>query len=314
MAAKKNNKKDETISAEITNTSRGIKTNIDNEEEIEDKAMKDYLENYNGDSNSDLGMIADEAEGIQVVTTYDAEGNVIDAYANSVSDKEDNESEEDEEEIPLSKFIDHTLLKADATPDEIMQLCADAKKYDFAAVCVNSSWVRLAAELLRGSDVRVASTVGFPLGAMLPEAKAFEAQCAIENGAAEIDMVINIGALKARDYRMVAKDISLVADAAHEGGADLKVIIETCLLTREEKIIACLLAKNADADFVKTSTGFSTAGATVEDVKLMRKVVGPDMGVKAAGGIRTLEDAEKMIEAGADRIGTSHGVDIVKGK
>jgi deoxyribose-phosphate aldolase len=211
---------------------------------------------------------------------------------------------------PLNSFIDHTLLKPDATVEQITKLCREAREYKFASVCVNSCWVRLCAELLRGSEVAVCTVVGFPLGAMIPEAKAFEAEAAIENGATEIDMVINVGALKSKDYRMVAKDLHAVCDVVHEHGALLKVIIETCLLTREEKVIACLLAKNAGADYVKTSTGFSTGGATVEDVALMRKVVGEEMGVKASGGIRDKETAEKMLDAGADRLGASAGVQI----
>lgn len=274
----------------------------EDEEDDFDYESYDEDEEYFGDRE----VVMEEAEGLQVTTTFDYSGNVIDA---TVMTKEEAD-QLDDEEIPLNRYIDSTILKADATPEQVAELCLEAKKNHFKAVCVNASWVRLAAELLRGSDVSVASVVGFPLGATLPEAKAEEAEMAIENGATEIDMVINVGALKAKDYRMVAKDINDVVESVHERGAILKVIIETCLLTREEKIIACLLAKNAEADFVKTSTGFSTAGATVEDVELMRKVVGPEMGVKAAGGIRTREDAEKMIAAGATRIGTSSGAKI----
>lgn len=251
-------------------------------------------------------VYTENAEGFQVSTRVDSEGNVIDVEVVT----EEELKAEDDFDCPINSYIDHTLLKPDATVDQIIKLCQEAKEYKFASVCVNSCWVRLCAELLRGSDVSVCCVVGFPLGAMIPEAKAFEAEAAIENGATEIDMVINIGALKSKDYRMVAKDLQEVCSAVHEHDAIVKVIIETCLLTREEKIIACLLAKNAGADFVKTSTGFSTAGATVEDVELMRKVVGETVGVKAAGGIRDRETAERMIEAGADRLGASAGVKI----
>ena len=262
------------------------------------------------EDEDDLEVIVDSAEGLQVATTLDPEGNVIDVTV--MSEEDIDHLEDEEEKCPLNSFIDHTLLKPDATVEQITKLCMEAREYKFASVCVNSCWVRLCAELLRGSDVAVCTVVGFPLGAMIPEAKAYEAEAAIENGATEIDMVINIGALKSKDYRMVAKDLHAVCDVVHEHGALLKVIIEACLLTREEKIIACLLAKNAGADYVKTSTGFSTGGATVEDVALMRKVVGDDLGVKAAGGIRDKETAEKMLDAGADRLGASAGVQICK--
>ncbi|MCL4511765.1 MAG: deoxyribose-phosphate aldolase [Bacteroidetes bacterium] len=210
-------------------------------------------------------------------------------------------------------MIDHTLLKPDATQDQVAQLCFEARKYGFASVCVNPAWVSLCAQLLQGSSVKVCSVIGFPLGATLPEVKEFEAQNAVEHGANEIDMVINIGALKARDLELVAKDIRGVVNVAHASGAIVKVIIEAVLLTDEEKTIACLLSKEAGADFVKTSTGFASGGATVHDVELMRGVVGPEMGVKAAGGIRTYEDAESMIKAGATRIGASAGVKIIRG-
>ncbi len=260
-----------------------------------------------GDDDDDIEVIVDSAEGLQVATTLDSEGNVIDVTV--MTDDEIDDFDPDQK-CPLNSFIDHTLLKPDATVDQISKLCFEAREYKFASVCVNSCWVRLCAELLRGSGVAVCSVVGFPLGAMIPEAKAYEAEAAIENGATEIDMVINVGALKSKDYRMVAKDLHAVCEAVHEHGALLKVIIETCLLTDEEKVIACLLAKNAGADYVKTSTGFSTGGATVEDVTLMRKVVGDEMGVKASGGIRDKETAERMLDAGADRLGASAGVQI----
>ncbi len=213
--------------------------------------------------------------------------------------------------MKLNKYIDHTLLKADATKEQITKLCAEAKEHDFASVCVNTSYVPLCAELLKGSDVKVCCVVGFPLGAMDTVSKAFEAKTAVSNGAGEVDMVINIGALKDKDYEYVTKDIEAVVNASKP--AIVKVIIETCLLTDEEKVEACKCAMQANAEFVKTSTGFSTAGATVEDVALMRKTVGTVCKVKAAGGIRSYEDAMKMIDAGADRLGCSAGIKIVEG-
>ncbi len=209
-------------------------------------------------------------------------------------------------------MIDHTLLKAETTKEQIKVLCEEAKEYGFASVCVNPTWVKYAAELLQGSDVKVCTVIGFPLGANTPETKAFETKNAIENGATEVDMVINIGALKDGDDELVERDIKAVVEAA-KGKALTKVIIETCLLTEEEKVRACELSVKAGADYVKTSTGFSSGGATVEDVALMRKTVGPNIGVKASGGVRNTEDAQKMIEAGATRIGASAGVSIVKG-
>ncbi len=213
----------------------------------------------------------------------------------------------------LSHMIDHTLLKPDATQDEIAQLCFEARKYGFASVCINPSNVKLCADLLRGSDVLICTVVGFPLGATSTESKAFEAGKAIRDGATEVDMVINVGALKSRDYEIVERDIASVASVCHAGGAIIKVIIEAALLNDEEKVAACQLAKVAGADFVKTSTGFGPGGATAEDVALMRRVVGERMGVKAAGGIRTREDAQRMIAAGATRIGASASVKIVSG-
>jgi len=190
----------------------------------------------------------------------------------------------------LAQMIDHTLLKANATKAEVQKLAEEAKEYSFASVCVNPTWVKTAAEILKDTPVKVCTVIGFPLGATTSEVKAFEAKNAIENGATEIDMVINIGALKDKQYEMVEKDIQAVVEAA-KGKALTKVIIETCLLTDEEKEIACQLSVKAGADFVKTSTGFSTGGATAEDVALMRKTVGPKIGVKASGGVRSLEDA-----------------------
>ncbi|MFP5113657.1 deoxyribose-phosphate aldolase [Bacillaceae bacterium C204] len=213
----------------------------------------------------------------------------------------------------IAALIDHTLLKPEATKKQIEALCQEAKEYQFASVCVNPTWVSTAAALLQGSGVMVCTVIGFPLGATTSETKAFETKNAIENGANEVDMVINIGALKDHNDELVEKDIRAVVDAA-KGKAHTKVIIETILLTQEEKIRACELSLKAGADFVKTSTGFSTGGATVEDIALMRKTVGPDMGVKASGGVRSTEDVQKMIEAGATRIGASSSIAIVKGQ
>lgn len=206
-------------------------------------------------------------------------------------------------------YIDHTLLKPDATEEQIRRLCNEAKDFHFAAVCVNPTWVKFCAGILKGTDVKICAVVGFPLGANLPEIKAEEARLAVTDGASEIDMVINIGAMKSGKFRQVQEDIRAVRQAAPD--AILKVIIETCLLTDDEKWLACLVAERAGADFVKTSTGFSAKGATIPDIVLMRKTVGPKIGVKASGGIKTYEDAKKMIDAGADRIGTSSGVAIV---
>jgi deoxyribose-phosphate aldolase len=214
----------------------------------------------------------------------------------------------------LARYIDHTLLRPDAVVADIDKLCAEAAEFRFAAVCVNPTWVRRAADDLRNSDVGVASVVGFPFGATPTEIKVFEARRAIRDGAREIDMVINIGALKSGLQAQVREDIARVADACHEAGALCKVIIETGLLTDEEKVIACRLAQLGKADFVKTSTGYAKGGATVFDVALMRETVGPKMGVKASGGIRTAEDVQDMIAAGATRIGASAGVKIVTGE
>lgn len=210
----------------------------------------------------------------------------------------------------LNQFIDHTILRADATIDDIRTLCIEAKEHNFYSVCVNSAYVNVAYNFLLHSNVKVCSVVGFPLGAMIKEAKAYEAKFAIDSGADEIDMVANIGFLKSKKIDLFERDIKKVRDACH--AAMLKVIIETCLLTDEEKVLACKIAKEFGADFVKTSTGFSTGGATEHDVELMRKTVGDKVGVKASGGIKTYEDAVKMINAGANRIGTSNGVAIMK--
>jgi deoxyribose-phosphate aldolase len=213
----------------------------------------------------------------------------------------------------LAQYIDHTVLKPDVAPDKIDTLCDEAMQYHFAAVCINPVWAQRAARRVRGSGVKVASVVGFPLGANVPEIKAMEARRAIRDGAREIDMVINIGALKGGDRDLVQRDIAGVSDACREVGAINKVIIEACYLTDEEKVVACRLAQLAHADFVKTSTGFGPGGATVFDVALMRETVGLKMGVKAAGGIHDANDARAMITAGANRIGASAGIRIVSG-
>lgn len=209
-----------------------------------------------------------------------------------------------------SKLFDHTILKADATKEEVAEICREAVEHDFMSVCVNSYYTAFAAGLLKGSNVLVCTVVGFPLGQMSTAAKCAETELAVADGAEEIDMVINVGALKDQEYEAVLNDIKSVKKACRD--ARLKVIIETCLLTEKEKIKACGLAKQAGADFVKTSTGFSKAGATAEDVELMRKTVGESMGVKASGGIRNRETAEKMIQAGASRLGTSATIEICK--
>jgi len=211
----------------------------------------------------------------------------------------------------LASLIDHTLLKPEATREQIELLCREASQFCFASVCVNPVWVPLCAELLRGSGVKVCTVIGFPSGAHAPDVKGYETRRAVEQGAEEVDMVINIGALKSRDYALVENDIRGVVQAS---GRDtvVKVILETSLLTREEKVMGATLAKAAGADFVKTSTGFAGGGATVEDVQLLREVVGPEIGVKASGGIRSKEDAEAMVEAGANRLGASAGIKIVR--
>ena len=211
--------------------------------------------------------------------------------------------------MQYNKLIDHTLLKQDATPEQIIKLCDEAKDFHFMSVCVNPAYVPLAAKCLQGSDVKVCTVIGFPLGMNLTKTKVEEAELCIKQGAEEIDMVINVGMLKAGCDDYVKEEIRLLKEVA--GSRILKVIIETCLLTDDEKVRACIASKEAGADFVKTSTGFSTGGATVHDVALMRKTVGPDMGVKASGGVRTHEDLVAMVEAGANRIGTSNGTKII---
>lgn len=217
------------------------------------------------------------------------------------------------EPAELAPFIDHTLLKPEATEDQIDVLCDEAAKHRFASVCVNSTWVERCARRLGGTGVKVCTVVGFPLGAMDSRSKAFEARTAVSNGASEVDMVMNIGALKAGDLRAVREDMLAVRRACRVGIV-LKVIIEACLLTDAEKVLACQVAKDVGADFVKTSTGFSKSGATVADVALMRRTVGPSVGVKAAGGIRSFDDALAMLDAGANRLGTSQGVTLVSGQ
>jgi len=247
-------------------------------------------------------------DNLCVTTCFNEIGQVINAGAERITSTFGSLPDD----LSTAQYIDHTLLKQDATRDQVTQLCKEAHQYKFTSVCVNPTNVKLCAGLLQDSPVKVCSVIGFPLGASLSETKAFETEHALKDGAEEIDMVINIGALKDRNLDLVARDILAVVKPVHAAGAILKVIIETALLTDEEKQIACLLAKEAGADFVKTSTGFSTAGATAEDVALMRHTVGPLIGVKAAGGVRSKEDLDKMVRAGATRIGASAGVRIVQ--
>ncbi|MBZ9689601.1 deoxyribose-phosphate aldolase [Clostridium estertheticum] len=214
--------------------------------------------------------------------------------------------------MKIEQYIDHTLLKQQASEEDIIKICDEAKEYGFASVCANAYYTSLVSKELKGSNVKTCIVVGFPLGATTKEVKAFEAKQAIENGAQEIDMVVNVGAIKSNKYEVVRDEIKAVVDVS-KGRALVKVIIETCLLTDAEKVKVCEIAKEVGANFVKTSTGFSTGGATVHDVKLMRKTVGPDMGVKASGAVRTSEDAKAVIEAGASRIGASSSIAIVKG-
>ncbi len=248
-------------------------------------------------------------DGLQVKTCFDEFGEIISAGAERLTTTLGNIPDN----LEMAGKIDHTLLKPEATREEISQLCFEARKFNFASVCINPTHVKLCKSLLRGSSVKVCTVIGFPLGATTPEVKVFETRQAIEDGAEEVDMVINIGGMKDKNYELVARDICGVVKEAHSHDVLVKVILETALLTDEEKKIACLLVKEAGAEYVKTSTGFSKGGATVEDVALMRRTVGPLMGVKAAGGVRTREDFEKMVSAGATRIGASAGVKIVKG-
>lgn len=252
--------------------------------------------------------VVEVANGMKVKTCFDNAGHVVSAGAERLTSTVGVIPQD----TSLAGMIDHTLLKPDATSDKIAQLCFEARKYHFASVCVNPTHVKLCADLLRGSDVKVCTVIGFPLGATSAEVKAFETQNALDNGATEIDMVLNIGALKAGENELVARDIRGVVETSHKAGALTKVIIETALLTDEEKVVACLLSKEAGADYVKTSTGFSGGGATVHDIELMRRTVGPTIGVKASGGIHNREEAEALVAAGATRIGASAGVKIIQ--
>jgi len=263
-----------------------------NEKELIDKITSEVLEKMRETETSASGTVGPSAVSLPKTTPVETEVLVP---------------------ADIAKFIDHTLLKADATSAQIDTLCSEAISYKFHSVCVNTGWTMRCAKNLRGSGVKVCVVVGFPLGAMSGRSKGFEARHAIEEGADEVDMVMNIGALKERDLKTVEEDIRWVRRVCGQRTL-LKVIIETALLTDEEKVIACEIVKKAEADYVKTSTGFSTGGATVKDVALMRRTVGPKMGVKAAGGVRTFEDAVAMINAGATRLGTSGGVKIIKGK
>jgi deoxyribose-phosphate aldolase len=255
-----------------------------------------------------LGIMGYSDKEIHIETEVEGK---VECEAKSAVENEVKTESKNETEIDVAKYIDHTYLKPEATDKEIDKICNEAKEYHFKAVCINSYWTKRASENLNGSDVLIATVVGFPLGTMPKEVKAYETKRAIEDGTDEIDMVINIGELKAGNYQVVEDDIKAVVEAAQ--GKTVKVIIETCLLTDEEKVKACLLSRNAKAHFVKTSTGFSKGGATLDDVYLMKQTVGSDMEVKAAGGIRDYETVIKMIEKGATRIGASAGIKIVKG-
>lgn len=288
-------------------------TDKDNVEQIVEIVTREVLialaTRQQGSPSTELDHCSEECTGeVCVKTCYDRVGRVVNAGASRISSSLGGIPQDPS----LAHMIDHTILKPDATPDQIAQLCFEARKYEFASVCVNPTHVKLSAELLRGSPVKVTTVVGFPLGASSTAVKVYETETALRDGASEIDMVINIGALKGKDYDLVARDINAVVRMAHASGALVKVIIETALLTDEEKEIASLLAKEAGADFVKTSTGFSSGGATAEDVALIRRTVGPEMGIKAAGGVSSYEDAKRMIFAGATRIGASAGVKIVQ--
>lgn len=278
--------------------------------EIITKEILNVMREENLSVNQGQACKVEVVDGLQVTTCFDEFGEIISAGAERLTTTLGNIPDN----LEMASKIDHTLLKPEATREEISQLCFEARKYSFASVCINPTHVKLCKSLLRGSSVKVCTVIGFPLGATTPEVKVFETHQAIEEGAEEVDMVINIGGLKDKNYELVARDIRGVVKEAHSHDVLVKVIIETALLTDEEKKIACLLVKEAGADYVKTSTGFSKAGATVEDVALMRRTVGPLLGVKAAGGVRTREDFEKMVSAGATRIGASAGIKIVKGE
>ncbi|MFT7486948.1 MAG: deoxyribose-phosphate aldolase [Candidatus Paceibacteria bacterium] len=260
-----------------------------------------------GLDSTELGALACTSIHIQVCP--ETVRSVLEAGACRVAVRSGNAAELSS----LGAKIDHTLLKPDATAEQVDELCEEAIRNRFASVCVNGTWVQRCAEILQGSGVLVCTVVGFPLGACTPEVKAYEARRSIENGACEIDMVLNVGALKSGRDELVERDISGLAEVCHRLGARLKVILETCLLTDEEKVRACVIAKRAGADYVKTSTGFSSGGATLEDIALMRRTVGPAMGVKASGGVRDTAGAQAMIKAGATRIGASASVAIVSG-
>lgn len=260
------------------------------------------------DAPGDDGVTCTDCIGQCVLQCHDKVQEVVDAGASRLTSTLGNVDVGSD----VAKMIDHTLLKADATQDQIAQLCFEARKHGFAAVCVNPTNVKLCTQLLQGSSVHVCTVVGFPLGATPTEVKAYETQQAIDDGATEVDMVINVGALKSKDYALVERDIASVARTCQAGGAILKVIIEAALLSDEEKVVACQLAKAAGSDYVKTSTGFGPGGATVQDVALMRRSVGPEIGVKAAGGIGDYEAAKAMIAAGATRIGASAGIKIAQ--
>lgn len=277
-------------------------TNLDVSPEFLEKVFQDYY--CHGDSCRGWET--------NVVTQPNAVKNIVEVGASRIAaGKGIGDKLKD---INIAGKIDHTLLKPDATPQEITELCEEARNYSFASVCVNPGYVSLCSKLLIGTSVKVCTVIGFPLGSNTTEVKKFEAEQALQNGAVEIDMVINVGQLKAGNYEYVENDVSQVVRTAKSNNAICKVILETALLTDEEKVKACLICKKAGADFVKTSTGFSKGGATVGDVALMKYVVGKEMGVKASGGIRSKEDAEAMIASGADRIGASASVKIVAGE
>jgi len=275
-----------------------------------DTIIRDVIASYRDETSrckdgvcTDGNCVVHNSEGVQTII---ANGASRISAGIGVSDKGALTSD-------LSRYIDHTLLKPEATVDDIRKLCEEAKQFHFTSVCINPSYVPFCARELSGTDVKVCTVVGFPLGATSKEAKAAETGQALKDGAQEIDMVINVGMLKSGEYEYVKDDIFRVVRTAHRAGAIIKVIIETALLTDEEKVKACLLSKWAGADFVKTSTGFSKGGATSGDIRLMRKVVGSTMGVKASGGVRSREDAEEMVASGATRIGASASVKIVGG-
>lgn len=271
-----------------------MSTSFDNLNKLADlvaERLQERMEDEEYDCDCDCGCDCDEEEVEEVITPIVPPAGT---------------------DVELARVIDHTLLKPEATREELIKICEEAKTYGFATVCVNSSNVALVAQELKGTPVKPIAVVGFPLGAMSAEGKAYEAAVAVAEGAREIDTVINIGALKAKDYQKVYEDIAAVVEAAHP--YKVKVILETSNLNQDEKIAGCIISKAAGAHFVKTSTGFGKGGATVEDITLMRQIVGKDMEVKASGGIRTTDDAKKMIKAGADRIGASASIAIVTGK